>query len=289
MSSPEPLVSVIVPTYNRAKLLSRTLDALHAQTFRSYEILVVDDGSTDDTPGVVSRYGGVRYFRQPNKGPAAARNLAIQNARGQWIAMTDDDTIPQPTWLEAFARALESNPDWVGAEGSTHCPDATPLGHWVENLRGGQYITANMAYRAEALTEVGGFDVRFPYPKCEDTELAWRCGRLGTIGFCPSAVVIHPDRPQSWIAMLRQARYDVSEFYLYRKLGPDYARFRRFSHPWMTILLVYAAVPLWKLWRFRGSWMREPATLPQFLLLSLARPFAFVGYWAIQGRGASRP
>jgi hypothetical protein len=86
------LVSVIVPTYNRAHLLPAALDSVVAQTYRNWEIVVVDDGSTDDTESVVRRYGdGVRYVRQENRGVGAARNVGIAHARGDLLAFLDSD------------------------------------------------------------------------------------------------------------------------------------------------------------------------------------------------------
>jgi glycosyltransferase involved in cell wall biosynthesis len=279
-----PFFSVIIPTYNRAGLLQRTLDAVLAQSFPDYEVIVVDDGSSDHTKTVVQSLADraavpVHYVHQSNRGPAAARNHGLRLARGVWIAFTDDDTVPQAHWLRAFADAIAEHPDWVGGEGMTVCPDPDPLGHWVENLRGGQYITANMTYRASTLREVGGLDERFPFPKCEDTELAWRCLGAGPIGFCPSALVLHPNREQSWLAGLRQARYELSEFHLYRKLGRDYRRFRRLPHPWPMLGLIYGLVPLLRAWRFREDFRKRPVQFAAFAALTLARPLAFAYFY----------
>jgi glycosyltransferase involved in cell wall biosynthesis len=85
-------VSVVIPTYNRARLLPAALDSVLAQTYRNWEIVVVDDGSTDDTEAVVGRYGDVvRYVRQPNGGVGAARNTGIRHAQGDLIAFLDSD------------------------------------------------------------------------------------------------------------------------------------------------------------------------------------------------------
>jgi glycosyltransferase involved in cell wall biosynthesis len=101
-----PFVSVIVPTYNRASLLKRLLESLREQTYPAdkFEVLVVDDGSTDETPQVVEEFArsapfAVRYFRQPRKGPAAARNLGIQQSRGEIVAFVDSDVTVAKDWL----------------------------------------------------------------------------------------------------------------------------------------------------------------------------------------------
>ena len=92
-----PKVSVIIPTYNRAHYICETIDSILAQTYRDYEIIVVDDGSADNTRKVLQKYDGkVRYFYQKNRGPSAARNFGISQSQGEYIAFLDDDDL----WTE---------------------------------------------------------------------------------------------------------------------------------------------------------------------------------------------
>jgi glycosyltransferase involved in cell wall biosynthesis len=87
-----PKVSVIIPVYNREKTIARAIESVLSQTFNDYEIIIVDDGSTDSTKGLVSRYvGRVAYYYQENAGPSKARNTGIQAASGEWIAFLDSD------------------------------------------------------------------------------------------------------------------------------------------------------------------------------------------------------
>src|SRR5436309_9355229 len=89
-----PMFSVIVPTFNRASLLRQALDSVLAQTFAEYELIVVDDGSTDDTANVVASYGSRVYFlQQANRGPGAARNLGAAGAKGEYLAFLDSDDL----------------------------------------------------------------------------------------------------------------------------------------------------------------------------------------------------
>jgi glycosyltransferase involved in cell wall biosynthesis len=98
-----PLISVVIATYNRASLLRETLDSIVTQTFRDFEIIVVDDGSTDETEALVKSYGHIlRYIRQENRGPSAARNVGIQNARANWISIQDSDDICSRNHLESL-------------------------------------------------------------------------------------------------------------------------------------------------------------------------------------------
>lgn len=107
-----PRVSIIVPTFNCARYLGRALDSALSQIYRDYEILVVDDGSTDETRELVDRYGGkVRYFYQANGGLSSARNLALSKASGEFIAYLDADDMWYPQKLERQVAFLDRNRD----------------------------------------------------------------------------------------------------------------------------------------------------------------------------------
>lgn len=111
-----PRVSVVIPTYNRARLICETLDSVLAQTYRDFEIIVVDDGSTDGTQEVVSRYGpSLRYLRQENAGPAAARNAGIRASGGEYVAFLDSDDLWLPRKLEEEMAVLASEPSCAWA------------------------------------------------------------------------------------------------------------------------------------------------------------------------------
>jgi len=109
VSAPE--VSVVIPTYNSARYLPAAIESVLVQTFKDHEILVVDDGSTDDTPRIVDPFRpAVRYLRQPNRGVAAARNRGLAESRGRYVAFLDADDTWLPTKLEKQTRALAEAP-----------------------------------------------------------------------------------------------------------------------------------------------------------------------------------
>src|ERR1044072_1794023 len=90
--SPKPLVSVIIPTYNSARFLAESIQSVLGQSFRDFELIVIDDGSTDNTEAVVAAFPeALRYVKKANGGPAAARNFGIREARGDFIAFLDAD------------------------------------------------------------------------------------------------------------------------------------------------------------------------------------------------------
>lgn len=95
-----PKVSIVVPTYNRARYVTEAVDSVLAQTFRDYELIVIDDGSTDNTKDVLLRYEGrIKYIYQPNSGVGAARNAGIRCAVGEWLAFLDSDDVWLPEYL----------------------------------------------------------------------------------------------------------------------------------------------------------------------------------------------
>jgi len=108
-----PLVSVLVPSFNSARYLTETLDSLFAQTYPAIEIVLVDDGSTDDTAALVERIGDprLRYFRRPNSGrPSVPRNDGLRHARGRYVALCDSDDLLDPRLIEESVAVLESQP-----------------------------------------------------------------------------------------------------------------------------------------------------------------------------------
>jgi glycosyltransferase involved in cell wall biosynthesis len=209
-------ISVIIPVHNRREDLRRCLLALAAQDFArdKFEVIVCDDGSDEDLKPVIEdlRRSGVaiKYLRQKQKGPAAARNQCLRLAIGRLVAMTDSDTLPQHSWLRKLAAGLNDNPDAIGIEGKVYAENEGefgPLGEGPTNKTGGVYLTCNCAYRRDVLLQVGGFDESFPYPAYEDAELAARVRLLGPIIWQPEAIVIHPQRRLTLRTVLKKLRH----------------------------------------------------------------------------------
>ncbi len=108
----QPKVSIITPTYNRAYILKNAIDSIVAQTFDDWELIVMDDGSTDNTKELVESIGDERivYKRQDNAGPAAARNRAVGLARGEWVVYLDSDNELLPAYLETMLEHFARHP-----------------------------------------------------------------------------------------------------------------------------------------------------------------------------------
>ena len=130
MAGASPFFSVVVPTYNRRSMLERALRSVWAQTCDDYELIVVDDGSTDGTAEFLATLGSdVRTVRQENQGPSAARNAGVALARGTYVVFLDSDDELLPDALACYARAIEmaSRPSLVsGDAGSDQHPAAAP-------------------------------------------------------------------------------------------------------------------------------------------------------------------
>jgi glycosyltransferase involved in cell wall biosynthesis len=189
-----PEVSVIIPTYNCDRYLPEAIASVQQQTFQDWEVIVIDDGSTDETQQAIAPYANsIRYLYQDNQGVAAARNHGIQQAAGEWIAFLDADDFFFPEKLEAQVAVTRAHPGvgmvhsgWRRVNAQGNClmevkpwetiPDLT-LESW---LRWKPVLPSAMLFHREWLVQAGGFDARFP--PAEDTELVLRLARMG----CPA-------------------------------------------------------------------------------------------------------
>jgi glycosyltransferase involved in cell wall biosynthesis len=200
-----PAAAVVVATHNRANLLPRLVAALEAQSEPpGFDLVIVDDGSTDDTWVVLNelaklstaRIHPIRLHR--NRGPATARNIGWRSTPAEVIVFTDDDCAPEPGWLCAIVNAT-SGADIVQGR-TVPDPDQTGnLGPFSRTLQveseTGFYQTCNIAYRRRVLEVNDGFHEQFRYPAGEDTDLAWRAKDQGASStFCAAAVVRHDVR-----------------------------------------------------------------------------------------------
>jgi glycosyltransferase involved in cell wall biosynthesis len=187
---PEPAATVIVASHNGERFLAATLESAFAQSFDSFEVVFVDDGSEDGTAKVAQSFP-VRYVHQSNVGLAAARNTGLEHARGEFIAFLDDDDILPPTKLELQVGYLRQHPkigcvlgrqEWIFdgvAPNLQHDPIFGELG-------GIQFVTAMI--RREVLEEMGGFDPSFRY--AEDRDLFIRLREHGVdIAVLPDVVL----------------------------------------------------------------------------------------------------
>jgi GT2 family glycosyltransferase len=222
-----PRISVVVCSYNGAATIGDCCKALRALDYPDYELLVVDDGSTDGT-GEIAAAHGLRVIRTENRGLSNARNIGWLEASGELVAYTDDDAMPDRDWLAHLARAFRDGHGGVGGP-NVAPPDAGRVARCVSMAPGGpthvllsdreaEHIPGcNAAFRRDVLEAIGGFDPRFRVAG-DDVDVCWRIRERGwTLGFSPGAMVLH--RPRGSIAAYwRQQRgYGRAEAALERK------------------------------------------------------------------------
>lgn len=205
-----PLVSIIIPTYNRANLLPNAIESVLGQGYPNTEIIIVDDGSTDDTQNVLEQFAGrINVVIQENKGASAARNHGIRLSKGDIIAFLDSDDLWLPTKLERQVAILQSADPTIpcclcnirlaysdGRTGSSFdlslIKPSIEEGLWLNVLEvlASRFILFNqsVAIRREALVKVGGFDESYKY--MEDHDLAMRLALLGSWAFIREPLVI---------------------------------------------------------------------------------------------------
>ncbi|MCX7838792.1 MAG: glycosyltransferase family 2 protein [Anaerolineae bacterium] len=213
------MFSVVIPNWNgvRLQLLPTCLNALRAQTYRDFETIVVDNGSTDDSCAFVAReFPDARVIAlSTNRGFASAVNEGIRAARGDVVVLLNNDTEAEPTWLAEIARAFEEHPhagmvacklrlfdrrDHIHSAGDFYRVDGIPGNRGVWQVDRGQYDDARgvfgacggaAAYRQTMLDEIGGFDEALG-SYCEDVDLNWRARLAGyTVAYAPRAIVYH--------------------------------------------------------------------------------------------------
>lgn len=211
-----PSISIIIPTFNGAKRIGNCLDALADQARRRRaEILVVNDGSTDQTARLVGEYAQVTLINQSNAGPAAARNHGARSAKGSILLFTDDDCVPTPAWIDAMLAPF-ADPAVVGSKGTYRTHQRELAARFVQLEYEDRYRimahlpeidfvdTYSAAFRRDKFLEMGGYDTSFPVACAEDIELSYRMAARGwKMRFVPDAIVFHT-HPASFANYLRK-------------------------------------------------------------------------------------
>jgi glycosyltransferase involved in cell wall biosynthesis len=228
-----PRISVIVCTYNGSRTIRETMEKLKELDYPDYEVIVVNDGSTDHTPDIARKYD-VTLVSTENNGLSNARNVGWKAASGEIVAYIDDDAYPDPHWLKFLASSFLSSsfaavggPNLLPAgEGLiAECVANAPGGpiHVLVSDREAEHIPGcNMAFRRSALEASGGFDPRFRSAG-DDVDICWSIQRNGgKIGFNPSAVVWHHRRNSIKAFWKQQQGYGKAEALLERKWPGKY-------------------------------------------------------------------
>ena len=231
-----PRISVVVCTYNGRRTLEELFNGLRRLQYPNFEVIVVSDGSSDGSVALAYGQGFDRVIAGPNRGLSAARNIGLHAASGELVAYIDDDAIPDPHWLHYLAYTFETT-DHAAVGGPNIQPVDDPwvpqcvaqapgnASHVLISDAVAEHIPGcNMAFRREALLEIGGFDSRFTIAG-DDVDVCWRVQQKGwTIGYHPAAMVWHHRRETVNGYLKQQRNYGAAEAMLESKWPEKYNR-----------------------------------------------------------------
>jgi glycosyltransferase involved in cell wall biosynthesis len=197
------MISVIVPVYNGEKTIGRCLEALLRQTKKPDEIIVVDDGSKDQTRAMAKKFSGVILLEQEHMGPAAARNTGARKARGDILLFIDSDCMASENWVAEMVKPFE-NKEVSGVQGRYRTEQKGVIARFAQleiedrydRMRKKSYIdfigSYAAGYRKDVFLKCGGFDEAFSMASGEDPELSFKLAKAGhKMVFNANAVVYH--------------------------------------------------------------------------------------------------
>jgi cellulose synthase/poly-beta-1,6-N-acetylglucosamine synthase-like glycosyltransferase len=283
-----PRFSIIVPAYNSEKTLSACFESLADQSVSeaNYEIIVVDDGSTDDTSKITKRFN-VKYIFQTNQGPAAARNKGADAAAGQIILFTDADCVPGHNWIREMVSPF-SDREVVGVKGTYKTIQKGLVAKFAQAEFEDRYDllqksstidmidTYSAAFRKDVFLNIGGFDQSFPVANNEDTDLSYRLAAAGyKLVFNPAAFVYHT-HPDTFIKYLKlKFRRSYWRMVVYRRY-PDKAVKDSYTPAVIKIQTIVMALSLPF---FPLSWLAPDliylVLLPWAIIVLSSLPFSF--------------
>jgi glycosyltransferase involved in cell wall biosynthesis len=309
-------ISVVIPTYNRPKLLLNCLQALIGQSFAAadYEIIVVSDGPDRKTAELVHSLQSettvrLRYLSTTKKsGPAAARNQGWIHSSAELIAFTDDDTVPDRNWLTNIWNHYH-NEELIAFTGRVIVPVSSPPTDYernIYNLETAEFVTANCVCTKMALIRVGGFDEQFRMAWREDSDLHFKLLEHNIPIKRIHAVVIHPVREAPWGISIKEQKKGIFNALLYKKYPRLYRQRIKPKPSWnyYMMLVSFLSIPvslifghyglascgfgIWLIlltafiWKRLKETSRSPEHVAEMVITSMIIPFASL-YWQFYG------
>jgi glycosyltransferase involved in cell wall biosynthesis len=292
-----PLISVVVCCYNSEATIDKCLESLQKLDYPNYEVIVVNDGSTDKTEDIVKKYD-FQLISIDNMGLGNARNVGLKAAKGEIVAYIDSDAFADEHWLKYIA-AKFNNTDCAGAGGPNLAPPNNgKISDCVANAPGGplhvllsddeaEHIPGcNMAFLKDSLRAVGGFDEKFNIAG-DDVDLCWRIQQCGMwLAFSPSALVWHYRRNSVRAYWKQQLEYGKVEAFLEKKWpqkyndigyihwnGRIYGKGLTQSVGWKNWRIYYGTggcAPFQSLYRGSATFLQSLPLIPEWYLVSLA-------------------
>jgi glycosyltransferase involved in cell wall biosynthesis len=218
-----PSVSVLVIVRNAEKYIGACISSILNQSFNDFEVIVVDDSSSDNTGKIIATFSDkkIKYFRNEKwLGISPSRNRSVKYAAGEYLFFTDGDCTVSKNWIEEGLKYLEDE-DVVGVEGMIIyvSKDYTPTfsDRVLENKAGGNFMTGNIAYKKKVVEMVGGFDESLNY--LEDRDIALRIMKHGKICFASEMVVIHPQVILTPKKLIEASANNVNRVLIFKKSG----------------------------------------------------------------------
>jgi O-antigen biosynthesis protein len=218
-------ISVVVIAKNESGFINKCLEAILRQSRQDFELIIVDNGSTDGTGNIVNSHRDerIRYFYQPAENSIAEiRNHGAKRASGEYVFFTDADCAPDKHWLEEGVKILEDGA-CVGVEGKTYYEseqNVTVSDNDTHQFAAGGYMTCNVAYRRDILHKVHYFDAHFRYGH-EDRDLAFRVMQFGKIVFSPDMMVAHQKKKLTTRSLKQRTRRAEDMVYFIKKHGKN--------------------------------------------------------------------
>jgi len=299
-----PRISVVLCSFNGSRTIGEALEHLARLNYPDYEVIVIDDGSTDNTAEIAAKFP-FHLIRTPNQGLSAARNRGLEAATGSIVAYIDDDAWPDPDWLLYLAHTFLTT-DFVGVGGpNISPPDDGDISECVALSPGGpahvlltdtvaEHIPGcNMSFRKDRLLDIGGFDPQFRVA-ADDVDVCWRLQARGwELGFNPAAVVWHHRRNSVRMYWKQQKGYGKGEALLHAKWPEKYNEQAHLSWAgrvygptakplvgWVQRVYhgVWGTAPFQSLYeRHAGAWTYVPLLPEWYLLLLLLMVLGGVG------------
>jgi glycosyltransferase involved in cell wall biosynthesis len=294
---PWPRISIVVCCYNGAGTIRDCLESLVKLDYPNYEVIVVNDGSTDETEVIVKEYD-FRLISIENQGLSNARNVGLQAATGEIVAYIDDDAFPDEHWLKYIAAKFLAT-DCAGVGGPNIAPPCdSKISDCIMNAPGGpihvlvsdheaEHIPGcNMAFRKDCLKAIGGFDQKFKIAG-DDVDLCWRMQQYGLwLAFSPAARVWHRRRNSIRAYWRQQIEYGKAEALLEKKWpekynaighipwnGRIYGKGLTKSVGWRNWRIYYGAggcAPFQSLYRNSATFLQSLPLIPEWYLVGLA-------------------
>ncbi|MBF0479547.1 MAG: glycosyltransferase [Candidatus Omnitrophica bacterium] len=288
----QPLVSIIVPAYNSSQTIAPCLEAIIRQSYPCFEIIVVDDGSTDQTAEIIRTFPNVHYARQENAGPASARNHGARIARGEFFIFTDSDCVPQDHWVELLMKNFLASDIGVvaGSYGIANPESRLARCVWKEILFRHQHLmpdyprafgSYNFAIRRKTFEDAGGFDESYRRASGEDNDLSYKVSKAGyKIYFSREALVDHYHPTKFFKYLNEQYRHGFWRAKLYGRhihmaRGDDYTFLKDIAEIFVCGMLVLCLPFVLLAW---GIFIVELLCLVSLLIMEAYYSFKFNGF-----------